>query len=245
MTTDRSLPVHWPSAVRARTVLAVCHEVWSEPAGVEPGVPVCAGLLDVAGVPHLLPPAQPTWMAAGLELTCTAVLDDLGLVRMTGLLGQPVRAGSDPRLAQALRDHRGCLAEEVGPLDQLRLAPLSVSAVSVLAPDRLVADPLDPELVRRTDPDWLLAHSSQLIGHLDDSHADGLLRLARDHGSADASVASMQQLTRTGLALACLTPDGVTTVQIPFDPPVEQPADLWRRLAEQWGGSGAADPHHT
>lgn len=130
MIADHSHPIHWPSAVRARTVLAVCHGVWCEPAGVEPGIPVCAGLLEVAGVPHLLPPAQPTWMAAGLELSCTAVLDELGLVRLTGL------------------------------------------------------------------------------------------------------------------ALACLTPDGVTTVQVPFDPPVEQPADLWRRLAERWGGSGV-DSHHT
>ncbi len=58
------------------------------------------------------------------------------------------------------------------------------------------------------------------------------------HGNHDATAASMQQLSRTGATLVCLTPTGVTTVAIPFDPPLERPDQLWPRLSAH----GAAGP---
>ena len=50
--------------VRARTLMSVCHEVWSEPADASPGVPVSVGMVEVAGQPYLVPQYAVSWLAA-------------------------------------------------------------------------------------------------------------------------------------------------------------------------------------
>lgn len=229
--------------VRARTLMSVCHEVWSEPADATPGVPVSVGMVEVAGRPYLVPPLHSgslghlTWLAAGMELLCLAMVDDLGMMRMRGTLGAPLRSGQDPEVSRVLRDHRGCLIG-AGPLDQIVLFPLELAAISVVPPGG-GEHPLDPAAVRAAEPDWLLANEEGLVNHLHESHSVELIELSQTYGVANASVVTVERLTRRGAQLACLTADGVTTVEIAFEPPVDRPAELWRQLSP----ARPSDPH--
>lgn len=218
--------------VRARTLMSVCHEVWSEPADAAPGVPVSVGMVEVAGQPYLVPQYAVSWLAPGMRLLCLAMVDELGMMRMTGTVGPPLRSGQDLAVSRVLRDHRGCLIG-AGPLDSILLFPLELARISVVPPGG-GEHQLDPAIVRAAEPDWLLANEEGLVSHLHESHAAELVGLSQTHGVRDASAVTVQRLTRRGARLACLTRDGVTTVDIAFEPPVDRPAELWRQLSPAW-----------
>ena len=54
---------------------------------------------------------------------------------------------------------------------------------------------------------------------------------ARRPRSSDASAVTLERLSTRGARLVCLGGEGVTTVEIAFDPPVRDGGELWRRMA--------------
>lgn len=230
MEADQSLPQDQVLAtVRARTVLDVSHQVWCEQVDGRPVVPAAVGLLTVGGRPHLVPDGRAPWPGVGAALTCVAMLDDLGTVRLTGRVGVARTGAQDPELGRVLRQHRGCLISHV-PVDALAVFPLEVTTVALLVPGQASPHPLDPAAVRAARADWLLLHAPQVVAHLETDHGTELVLLAASRGVPGASAVSLRRLTRDGVQLVCLTGPGVTTVDLVFDPPVDEPAQLWNRL---------------
>ena len=112
----------------------------------------------------------------------------------------------------------------------LRVVPLRLTGVLVAAPGG-APSPLTPRDLATAAPDWLLARGRRLTEHLERDHGADLLRLAAVHGVPDASAVTLERLSTRGARLVCLGGEGVTTVEIVFDPPVRDGGELWRRMA--------------
>lgn len=218
------------AAVLARTVLSTCHEATCERLdGDEHACAGAVGLLTAGAQPYLVPSDPDHFFATGTALSCRVAIPDVGVVRCTATAG-PVRlAVADPLLVRTLVDHQGCLLDPVDPA-VLRVVPLHVFAVVVSTPEGTTTS-VTPHELTAAQPDWLLARGRRLVDHLSDDHAADLAQLAAAHGVPETASVSLSRLSTRGARLVCLGEDGVTSVDLVFDPPVRNPAELWRRLA--------------
>ncbi len=216
------------AVVRARTILASCHEVWCDPGHA--GTARAVGMLDVGGVPYLVLSAALPWLTEGAELTGVATADDLGVLDFHAWLGRPRMLVRDRAAMQVFNEHRGCLREPPGPLDDVVVVPFGLLGARVVAPlgDALAVE-VAPDAIEAVEPDWLLVHGSRVAAHLEVAHARELSELATRCGWPGAAVC-IRRLSATGVALDVLTADGVTRLEMPFDPPIRQTSDLWPRL---------------
>ena len=219
------------AAVVARTVLSTCHEAMcARLDGGEHGSAGAVGLLAAGAQPYLVPSDPGHFFATGTALTCRVSIPEVGMVLCTGTTGTARTAGDDAGVVRAIEDHRGCL---LGPVDPaaLRVVPLRLTAVSVATPDGGATRRLTPSELAAASPDWLLARGRRLTEHLEQDHAEDLTQLAAAHGVPAATAVTLSRLSTRAAQLVCLGADGVTTVEMVFDPPVRNPAELWRRLA--------------
>jgi hypothetical protein len=77
------------------------------------------------------------------------------------------------------------------------------------------------EEFRRAEPDPLAAASARILAHMNQDHADALLRYARVFTSAHAAQkAVMTAVDRYGFEMTVTTPDGVGTARLPFAQPL-------------------------
>ena len=161
------------AAVRARTILAICHEVWCEPDA--PGAARPVGLLDVGGVPYLVLSSGRHALYEGAELTCVASTDDLGVLDFRAWLGRPRMLVRDRAAMQVFNEHRRCLQEPPGPLEDIVVVPFGLITARVVAPfgDALAVE-VAPDAVDGVEPDWLLVHGSSVAAHLESAHAKEL-----------------------------------------------------------------------
>ena len=222
---------HAEAAVLARTILSTCHESLCERLdGAEHTSAGVVGLLAAGPEPFLVPPDPAHFFPTGTALTCRVAIPDVGIVWCSGTTGVALTAAAHPAVLETLEDHRGCL---VGPVDPaaLQVVPLQVFDVVVAAPGPGPSTRVTPAALGAAAPDWLLARGSRLTEHLEEDHAADLVQLAAAHGVPGASAVSLARLSTRGAGLICLGADGVTTVDIVFDPPVRSPAELWQRLA--------------
>ena len=218
------------AAVAARTILSTCHEAFCAPAGGgEHAGAGAVGLLAVGAQPFLVPSDPSCFVPTGTALSARVAIGELGVVLASGTTAPARAASEDPGLVRTLEDHRDCIRGVVDP-DVLQVVPLQLFALSVVVPGR-PAVALTPRELAAAQPDWLLARGRRLTAHLEQDHAADLLRLASAHGVGSASAVSLERLTVRGARLVCLGAEGVTTLDLTFDPPVESPAQLWRRLA--------------
>lgn len=218
------------AAVVARTLLSTCHEAWcSRLDGLEHASSGAVGLLAVGAQPYLVPSDPQAFFGTGTALSCRVAIPDLGVVHATGTTHPARPASEEAGLVRTLEDHRGCIRGPVDP-DALQVVPLQLLTLAVAVVDR-PAVTLAPRELLAAQPDWLLARGRRLTAHLEQDHADDLLRLAESHGVASATAVTLGALTTRGARLVCLGAEGVTTVDMVFDPPVSDPGQLWRRLA--------------
>lgn len=218
------------AAVRARTILAICHEVWCDPRTSGRARP--AGLLDVRGMPYLVLGSGLAWLSEGLEITCVATSDGLGVLDFTAWLGRPRMLVRDRAALQVFNEHRLCLQEAPGSLDDIVVVPFGLVTVRVVAPlsDALAVE-VSPDAVDGCEPDWLLVHGTTVAAHLESAHADELSELVARCGWPAAAVC-IRRLSATGVSLDVLNLDGVTTLELPFDPPIRRTVELWPRINE-------------
>ncbi len=217
------------AAVVARTVLATSHEArCSRLDGLEHAHAGVVGLLSAGAQPYLVPSDPDHFFPTGTTLGCRVAIEGLGVVHASGTTAPARPAADEPGLVRTLEDHRGCIAGPVDP-GALRVVPLQLLALSV-AVDGGPAAALTPDELAQARPDWLLGRGRRLVAHLERDHADDLLRLAAAHGVASASAVNLDRLSTRGARLACLGAEGVTSVDIVFDPPLGDPSELWRRL---------------
>ena len=223
------------AAVVARTVLSTCHEAWcARLDGLEHASSGGVGLLAVGAQPYLVPSDPLAFFPTGTALSCRVAIPELGVVHATGTTGATRPASDEAGVVRTLEEHRGCILGPVEP-EALLVVPLQLFALSVTSPAG-VATALTPRELLAVQPDWLLARGRRLIEHLEQDHAAELLHLAAGHGVAAATAVTLDRLTTRGTRLVCLGADGVTAVDVVFDPPVGSPAELWRRLASAPSG---------
>ena len=218
------------AAVVARTVLSTSHEtLCSRLDGTEHASSGVVGLLAAGAQPYLVPSDPERFFPTGTALSVRVAIRGLGVVLASGTTGRARPAADEPGLVRTLEDHRACIR---GPVDPavLQVVPLQLRALSVSV-DGGSPTALSPRELTRAQPDWLLARGRTLTAHLEQDHADDLLRLAEAHGVSAASAVTLDRLTTRGARLVCLGSEGVTTVDMVFDPPVSTPGELWRRLA--------------
>jgi hypothetical protein len=219
------------AAVVARTVLSTSHEATcARLDGDEDAISGVVGLVAAGPQPYLVPADPGCFFSTGTALMCRVSVPDVGLVLCTGVTG-PARTAADlPAVVRTLDDHRACL---LGPVDAaaLRVVPLQLFGISVALPGAEQASSLTPGDLAKASPDWLLARGRRLTEHLERDHAQDLVQLAVAHGVPDVATVTLSALTTRGARLVCLGADGVTTVEMVFDPPVDNPAQLWRRMS--------------
>jgi len=224
------------AAVLARTVLGTSHEAGCAPLdGAEHAFPGTVGLLAAGAQPYLVPADPDDFFPTGTPLRCRVALPEVGVLHLTGTTAPARLAADDARVVRTIEDHRGCL---LGPVDPalLRVVPLRLTGALVAAPGG-TPRPLTPRDLAAAAPDWLLARGRRLTEHLERDHGADLVRLAAIHGVAGASAVTLERLSTHGARLVCLGGEGVTTVEVVFDPPVRDAGELWRRL----GSAPAAD----
>jgi hypothetical protein len=219
------------AAVVARTVLATSHEAVC--ARLDGGEDASAGLVGLVAAgprPYLVPADPDRFFLPGTALMCRVSVPDVGLVLCTGVTGEARTARDLPAVVRTLEDHRGC---PLGAVDAatLRVVPLQLFGISVAVPGGRLASSVTPGDLARASPDWLLARGRRLAEHLERDHAPDLVRLAVAHGVTDPATVTLSVLTTRVARLVCLGAEGVTTVDMVFDPPVGDPTELWRRLA--------------
>lgn len=74
---------------------------------------------------------------------------------------------------------------------------------------------------RRAEPDPLAPASARVLEHMNQDHADSLLRYARAFTSArNAEKAVMTAIDRYGFEMTVTTPDGVGPARLAFDSPI-------------------------
>lgn len=218
------------AAVLARTVLGTSHEAVCAPLdGAEHGFPGTVGLLAAGAQPFLVPSDPKDFFATGTSLRARVAIGDVGTLHLTGTTAPARIAADDARVVRTMEDHHGCL---IGPVDPalLRIVPLRLTGVVVAAPGG-APSPLTLQDLAAAAPDWLLARGRRLTEHLERDHGADLLQLAVVHGVRDASAVTLERLSTRGARLVCLGGEGVTTVEIAFDPPVRDGGELWRRMA--------------
>ncbi|GAA3556627.1 hypothetical protein GCM10022197_09780 [Microlunatus spumicola] len=221
---------HDEAAVLARTVLGTCHEaVCVRVDGEEDAASGPVGLLAAGAQPYLVPSDPDRFFPTGTRLSCRVAIPDVGVVRCTGTTMPARTAGDDAAVVRTIEEHRGCL---LGPVDPatLRVVPLLLTGLVVASPGGS-PEPLTPRALAAAAPDWLLARGRRLTEHLEQEHAHDLAQLAATHGVPGASAVTLASLTTRGARLVCLGVEGVTTVEIAFDPPVRDAGELWRRLS--------------
>ncbi|SDU90917.1 Protein of unknown function [Microlunatus sagamiharensis] len=218
------------AAVVARTVLSTSHEaLCSRLDGLEHASSGVVGLLAAGAQPYLVPSDPQSFFPTGTALRVRVAIPGLGVVLASGTTGRARPAADEPGLLRTLEDHRACIRGPVDPA-ALQVVPLRLFALSVSS-DGAGPTALSPRELTRVQPDWLLARGRTLTAHLEQDHADDLLRLAEAHGVPGATAVTLDRLTTRGARLVCLGADGVTTVAMVFDPPVGNSGELWRRLA--------------
>lgn len=219
------------AAILARTILSTSHEAMCERLnGAEHSPAGAVGLLAAGAQPFLVPSDPDHFFPTGTALSCRVAIPEVGVLRCTGTTGAARLAGDDAAVVATIEDHRGCL---LGPVDpaELRVVPLQLFGISVAAPGGGAAESLTPRELAAASPDWLLARGRRLTEHLEQDHAQDLAQLAAAHGVPAATAVTLSRLSTRAAQLVCLGPEGVTTVEMIFDPPVRNPAELWRRLA--------------
>ena len=71
------------------------------------------------------------------------------------------------------------------------MVPLQLFGISVAAPGAGPASSLTPAELAGASPDWLLARGRRLTAHLEEAHADDLVRLAAAHGVPSATAVTL------------------------------------------------------
>ena len=215
------------AAVVARTVLATSHEATcARLDGDEDQSSAVVGLVAAGPQPYLVPADPGCFFRTGTALMCRVFVPEVGLVLCTGVTG-PARTAGD------LRRSCGPLTT-TGPACWVRWTPppcrwsrSSSSASRWHSPVRRRR----PRSPLKSSPDWLLAHGRSLGEHLERDHARSLAQLAVAHGVTDVVTVTVGALSTRGARLVCLGVEGVTTVEMVFDPPVGHPAELWSRMS--------------
>jgi hypothetical protein len=225
-------------AVRARTVLAACHEAWVVHRDMgTPPLPFA--VVDVVGVPHLvLGPAQ-VLEPGTVEVRLGAVAQRLGTLVIDGRLG-PRRSGmSDGAVWRVLREHETCMTE---PGRGWALPQVSVMAV---APSRIrLSEPgsepgpqqaVDPVEFRAAVADAWALHGAEMIAHLESHHQTELCELVRRTVGVSATAVAVRSLGRTGGVLTAMSEDGVRDVVLRFAPEALTPEHGMARLRASAG----------
>jgi hypothetical protein len=92
-------------------------------------------------------------------------------------------------------------------------------------PHRTLPVPLD--LFRAARPDLWWVHGPTIAAHLEEHHQAELRALAGVRGGVlGTRGVVVRDVGPEGMVLTCLTLEGVTDQVIPFDPPLEEPAQL-------------------
>jgi hypothetical protein len=223
------------AAVRARTILAACPEVrmhlagHRSEAGAGAATPACSGAAVVTGVvewdgvPHLLgAPGAPS-PSGRVGLLCSPPTGELGALLLTGRCGQPVRAAELVGLAEAPPAR---LRAAVG--GGASVVPMVVEQVRVSVGDGACrTQPVPLELFRAARPDLWWVHGRSIAARLEQHHQAGLRALVGARGGVrGATGVVVRDVGPHGMVLTCLTQDGVTDRVVPFDPPLEEPAQL-------------------
>ena len=219
------------AAVVARTVLATSHEATcARLDGDEDQSSGVVGLVAAGPQPYLVPADPGCFFTTGTALMCRVFVPEVGLVLCTGVTGPARTAGDLPAVVRTLDDHRACL---LGPVDPaaLQVVPLQLFGISVALPGAEQASSLTPGELAEASPDWLLARGRSLGEHLERDHARSLAQLAVAHGVIDVVTVTVGALSTRGARLVCLGVEGVTTVEMVFDPPVGHPGELWSRMS--------------
>ena len=254
--------VGFPAPERARSIMLSTHQLLVEElggvVGATPGSappeqsPTAAlyGFVAVDAVPHLVSLGQDLGgddVRPGPVLAVATGLDArIGELHLTGELGEWIYPSSDPRVAEALHEHRECMVDPVRDLIEvlrLRVAPIRVSGAWVRAPHRvggraengvggraenLVA--VDPADFAAARPDVWAAFAHEAMHHLHEHHHADLVELARTSGAPRCTAVDVTRLGPTGAILTAMGPDGLFDVVIPFDPPAATPSEAGRRL---------------
>ncbi|HEY6793432.1 MAG TPA: hypothetical protein VI248_01975 [Kineosporiaceae bacterium] len=236
---------HVSAAVRARTILAACREVrmhlavhGSDVGGVDIGSAgrqlawaevAVTGVVEWDGVPYLLGAAGTPPPSGRVGLLCSPSTPELGALILTGRCGRPLRS---PELAGLAGDSLPPAPLRAAEDDvAMRVVPIVVERirVSLGGPDdgtrRIVPVPLD--LFRAARPDLWWAHGDSIAARLEAHHQAELRALVGLRaGVRGATGVVVRDVGPHGMLLSCLTLDGVIDQVIPFEPPLEEPAQL-------------------
>jgi hypothetical protein len=219
--------------VRARTILAACHEAWvTHRALGTPAVPLA--VVDVGGTPHLvLGPGQvvPT---GTVEVRLTAAADRIGSLTIDGDL-EPSRHGmTDDAVWTVLREHESCLTEagRSWSLSRVQVMPVRAARVRVSDPGATdgVQRPVGAAdfLVAAVDA-WAL-HGAEMVEHLEQHHQAELRELVRRLAGVTATAIVVTSLHRGGGVLTALSRDGLRDVTVVFAPAAVSPQHGLARL---------------
>jgi putative heme iron utilization protein len=87
------------------------------------------------------------------------------------------------------------------------------------------------EEYRAAEPDCLSAAASEILRHMNEDHADGVLAYAVGlAGVADATSATMTAVDRYGFEIAAVTPKGPRAARLAFDEAITSPEDVRRSM---------------
>jgi heme iron utilization protein len=82
--------------------------------------------------------------------------------------------------------------------------------------------------------------AERAIAHLNEDHADALLEMAQAFGGQpEATAARCLDADRTGLDLLVTTAAGEVPVRVPYEEPIEEPADLRKATVKLAHGARA------
>ena len=135
-------------------------------------------------------------------------------------------------LRAALERHRACLDLDDWPA--LTVARFVVAGIGIAAParDRAVR-PLQPvplDDYAGCDPDLWRIQAPAVLEHLNATHADALLELARRAGAPEATLAAAHAVDPHGVTVAVIGDEGGRYLRLPFREPLASPAEVGAAL---------------
>ncbi len=222
--------------VRARTILAGCAyarlTALGEAAEELAGADQVGLVVDHSGAAYLVLAhgAQPP--EGRIRISCRASLPGLGVLRLEGRCGDPLRLVEQPDIADLLMLHRtGWAATDES--DELVVISIDLDAVTVLTPAtddrRAGVVPVALDQYFSAGPDAWLLYGESAREQLERAHQEHLVALvqgAPDGPAFEPIVVSVRSISPDHLELACLCLDGVTPVTVPIDQALEHPGDL-------------------
>jgi hypothetical protein len=225
--------------VRARTILAACHEASVDLSrGALAEMPF--DLVDVLGLPHLVIWGDRLVPPGAGRVRLAGVADRLGELVLDGELGRQSPAAGDAAVWGTLRAHLSCLRPEWRDIRLLSLVstvPVVVREVRLRLPgggEDLAVAPAD--FSATAEDSWAL-HGPEVGPHLEAHHQGGLRDVVLAQAGVRASAVTVRALDRDGAVLAALCQDGVHDVILPFEPSAETPQEAVDRLRRWAAGA--------